>query len=398
MEKNSEKCISCNKVMEFRDIHKFKRVSSDVRSFKSGFSVGECLSCGLIQKLASQTWHRDAKEIYSNYRMFHQSTGGAEQQIFDEKSQSNARSEKVINSIKFPKYFFEEPISILDIGCGNGPTLNALSKKLTNANLFGFDLTNINEKNLKEIINFKGLYTGSVDKIKDKFDLIVMFHSLEHMPDPSLGLKLAFNRLNANGILLIQVPNIATNFYDLLVADHLTHFDKNSLSTLIQNSIGSVKINNPDILFKELTFVISKGKYTIHQETLNQNLDYKTLSYNFLDQVILSLEIIKKDANIFFAQNKGYHLGIFGTSIAATWLASEFDSRVNFFVDEDISRIGNTHQGKNIYGLSQIQEDWKIFLPPMSTNDTALMKRLDRFNVNYYSVSNNDIWRQSYSN
>jgi hypothetical protein len=41
-------------------------------------------------------------------------------------------------------------------------------------------------------------------------------------------------------------------------------------------------------------------------------------------------------------------LGVFGTSIAATWLQGELHGKAAFFVDEDPSRFGQTFMGRQI--------------------------------------------------
>ena len=48
--------------------------------------------------------------------------------------------------------------------------------------------------------------------------------------------------------------------------------------------------------------------------------------------------------------------GMFGTSIAATWLFSELHGKVVFFVDEDPNRIGKAHLGCPIYHPKDIPE------------------------------------------
>jgi hypothetical protein len=44
-------------------------------------------------------------------------------------------------------------------------------------------------------------------------------------------------------------------------------------------------------------------------------------------------------------RNSATNFGIFGTAVAGTWLAGARDIEVDFFVDEDPSRIGAKHLG-----------------------------------------------------
>ena len=61
-----------------------------------------------------------------------------------------------------------------------------------------------------------------------------------------------------------------------------------------------------------------------------------------------------------WAQEKG-SFGIFGTSIAGTWLAGAMEDAIDFFVDEDPSRVGKDHMGKPILHPSQVPAGAKVY-------------------------------------
>ena len=75
--------------------------------------------------------------------------------------------------------------------------------------------------------------------------------------------------------------------------------------------------------------------------------------------------------------------GIFGTSIAATWLLGERPD-VEFFVDEDPSRIGQEHQGRPILGPADVPSGSGVLvaLPPALA--AAVAGRLGRLDVSYH--------------
>jgi hypothetical protein len=56
-------------------------------------------------------------------------------------------------------------------------------------------------------------------------------------------------------------------------------------------------------------------------------------------------------------------VGIFGTSIAGTWLFAELAGGIEFFVDEDPNRIGQAHLGKPIFSPAQIPLGSDVLLP-----------------------------------
>jgi hypothetical protein len=59
-------------------------------------------------------------------------------------------------------------------------------------------------------------------------------------------------------------------------------------------------------------------------------------------------------------------VGLFGTSIAGTWLAAEAGDAVAFFVDEDPNRVGRSYLGKPVHAPADVPAGSRVFvgLPP----------------------------------
>ena len=55
-------------------------------------------------------------------------------------------------------------------------------------------------------------------------------------------------------------------------------------------------------------------------------------------------------------------LGCLGTTIAGTWVYAQIKDRLNFFVDEDPGRQGNTHLNLPILSPNQVERDSCLFL------------------------------------
>lgn len=104
---------------------------------------------------------------------------------------------------------------ILDIGCGAGDLLGALRKK-GHAGI-GLD---ISESALKSAAELKvpGVQASYRDPpFADRsFDVVTMFHVLEHVPDPDTAISVASRLLDSNGRIVIQVPNADCMQYSLL--------------------------------------------------------------------------------------------------------------------------------------------------------------------------------------
>jgi 2-polyprenyl-3-methyl-5-hydroxy-6-metoxy-1,4-benzoquinol methylase len=94
--------------------------------------------------------------------------------------------------------------SILDLGCGNGQFLYNL-KMLGFHNVLGID------PYLKEDIRYKNglsILKKSIFQIKKKWDLIILNHSFEHLPNPLQTIEKIALLLNKNGVCIIRTPTV----------------------------------------------------------------------------------------------------------------------------------------------------------------------------------------------
>lgn len=130
-------------------------------------------------------------------------------------------------------------LKILDYGCGTGDFLNYCKEK-------GNIVEGIepNEK-ARKIAQGKNIPVHEqLPNSPQKFDVITLWHVLEHIPDLNQTLLQLHQRLDENGIMFIAVPNYQSNdakvyqekwaAYD--VPRHLWHFSKNTMKALIEKN------------------------------------------------------------------------------------------------------------------------------------------------------------------
>jgi SAM-dependent methyltransferase len=91
--------------------------------------------------------------------------------------------------------------AILDVGCGQGHLLmdlhNAGFRRLTGADPF-ID-SDINDHGVR-------ILRRELEKVEGRFDLIMLHHSLEHVPDPAQTLKEVHRLLNPDRFTVIRLP------------------------------------------------------------------------------------------------------------------------------------------------------------------------------------------------
>jgi SAM-dependent methyltransferase len=93
--------------------------------------------------------------------------------------------------------------AILDLGCGSGKWLEQLAN-LGMQNLTGIDL--YNEKEVNTGGKWKFISGEIFDINDDKYDVIILHHSFEHMKNPVEVLEKIYRLLDKDGVCIIRVP------------------------------------------------------------------------------------------------------------------------------------------------------------------------------------------------
>ena len=128
---------------------------------------------------------------------------------------------------------------LLDIGCGTGDFLVVAKND-------GWQITGIEpgEKPRKIAIRKGVSFANKLSDIEDNsFDVITMWHVLEHVPDLEFQIKELKRLIKPNGTILIAVPNFKSfdaNYYGKFwaafdVPRHLWHFSKIAIEKLFAN-------------------------------------------------------------------------------------------------------------------------------------------------------------------
>ena len=152
-----------------------------------------------------------------------------------------------IGYLRFFYKYHHQKLKILDIGCGRGEFLQSLPNNFIK---FGAEM---NSQGIEICQNLGiNVYVGDINKIdfkQAKFDIITLWHVLEHLPDPKKTLKIIYSLLKPSGRLFIAVPNSNSigfkygrqNYFHLDSPRHLTIPNDKSIKILL-TEIGFSKI------------------------------------------------------------------------------------------------------------------------------------------------------------
>ena len=210
----------------------FKSKDFRLRTSTVFFNLVKCNNCGFVY--LNPRPHE--KEIYKFYPTdFNRKDNSFFFKIIE--PCFNVSQKRIIRELKKYKLVGKT----LDIGCGNGQFVSLLLEE-------GYDAMGI-EKNpdaekfsdpdVKGIIFYRELADC---RFKDStFDIITMFHSLEHVSSPGPLLEEIEKLLKDDGVLYISVPNIhfwefflfGPYHYNLEVPRHLYFFNKKTLKKFL---------------------------------------------------------------------------------------------------------------------------------------------------------------------
>jgi 2-polyprenyl-3-methyl-5-hydroxy-6-metoxy-1,4-benzoquinol methylase len=130
---------------------------------------------------------------------------------------------------------------LLDFGCGRGDFL--LHCRRQGWTVAGVELTQSPIVRMKRALGIEVYEPDCLEQIPaTHFDVVTLWHALEHMPDPAGTLGLVRRILKPGGLVLIEVPNFGSwqarlggpAWFHLDVPRHLFHFDKVALMGLLQ--------------------------------------------------------------------------------------------------------------------------------------------------------------------
>lgn len=380
--RRDERCCSiCGRAAldEIEAYRKLHRVTSDCRPWRTGGRLLICMQCGFVQTPNDEVFKKEIDEIYSAYTIYHQSKNGVEQSIFEQASGvASSRSRKLIATLCSLESL---PVSgrMIDIGCGNGPLLRAFSEAFKGWTLAGSELDDKWRASIESIPGAEKLYVCPPFDIPGRFDLITMSHVAEHVTEPVDFLASLRDKLTPEGLLVILVPGCYDNPFELTVADHRSHFMASGLRNLIEQA-GYEVLHAGDWIPKELCAIarvarIPSGALPPAPEEARRSAE---AIQRRLQWLIETSDRARQLA-------RAGPLGLFGTSIAGTWLAAELGDIDSFyFVDEDQSRVGRNFMGRPVVLPSQVAQGHRVFvgLPPQIAQRIA--RRLSRPGVEYF--------------
>jgi SAM-dependent methyltransferase len=185
--------------------------TTDLLQHKPGdFRLDRCLGCGHIfqnPRLSSEGLEFYYRDFYDG--LGEKSSGG----IFAGRGATYRRRAKAL----IPHA--DDPGSWLDVGTGHGHFCEAARDVFPHTAFDGLDFTDgaeLAERAGRVRHGYRGSFVEVAPAVAGTYDVVSMFHYLEHSVEPGLELEAARLALRPGGYLLIEVPDAASRYSRLL--------------------------------------------------------------------------------------------------------------------------------------------------------------------------------------
>ena len=203
---------------------------------KNSWHVYRCSCCGL-GFLDPRPSREDVENFYGEDYFTDQYDNGIDPNTRDFRKRLNLEAHR----IKFFKSLKRQG-RVLDIGCGNGYFLAACRNngyEVQGLDVSGWAIQYAAQKLGLSVIS------GELDEIElphQSFDIITMWHFLEHTRDPHQTILKVRNWMKKDGIIIIDVPNYEStdarrnwiNWVGWQLPYHFYHFNPEALKTLVE--------------------------------------------------------------------------------------------------------------------------------------------------------------------
>jgi 2-polyprenyl-3-methyl-5-hydroxy-6-metoxy-1,4-benzoquinol methylase len=227
-------CVSCGST-SFKELFRAKQY---VISEEMKYTLVRCNKCRLVF-LNPQPSEEELKRFYPSEFFC----------IPEDKVRTTMPSFMMLDKVK-ETMRFKKKGTLLDIGCGKGGFLQQMQQRGFKVN--GLDVSPIACRLASEKVGKENIFEGdllSANFPQRHYDIITLWHVLEHVNDPVKTLKKIHTLLKNDGLLIICCPNFNSllrlmfkdKWYPLCTPHHLFHFTFQTLTSVLKLTGYTIK-------------------------------------------------------------------------------------------------------------------------------------------------------------
>jgi SAM-dependent methyltransferase len=331
---------------------------------KSGFSQGFCEECGLIY-LTPRMDAGSRMQFYATYGQKY-----PESFLIDPKNPYRQIAATRATFFEgFCRDLVEKPASLLEVGCSYGFFLEELEKKGLPIRTHGLDPSRSEVEYARRVNGLAHVRTGLIEDMnggEEQYDVIALFHVLEHLGDPMEALQAIHGALREGGLIWIEVPEASQlkgdviEYQHFISCQHLYEFSLVTLKALLERA-GFERVVHEEA---PLGFFLESNQRAIYRKravaganSIGKDMRSETYLSTFRDHVM----DIKRDVQAWldrqirfgkpvFIYGGGFHtMGLLG-------LLEYTNGSIRAILDDDEGKHGTTLEGLSIRSPSVLEE------------------------------------------
>jgi SAM-dependent methyltransferase len=239
-------------------------------------------------------------------------------------------------------------LRVLDYGCAKGATLKKAVAAHEEIIPFLFDVTDRYIPFWEKFPAGTSWATHNPDPLwRGSMDIVLSLYALEHIADLRQAVTNIRQLLKPGGIFYFIVPNVYENTADFIVADHINHFSRNSIISLL-SAYGFVDID-VDERVHDSAFVVTG--------VLDEARPKRALDSKGLDELLVQAQSMAGYWSGISSRIGQYEeslgdapLAIYGAGFYGNFLVSSLrnPARVKYFVDQNAHLQGTTVNGRPV--------------------------------------------------
>lgn len=334
---------------------------SDFTNVKTSGRIAACPACSAIFHCVEPEDVRRIEEQFADEAYARSEQTG---QTVPMDSSGHAASRCALQADILASCLRHAPQAILDIGCYDGELLVELERRFSTAALHGFDASAQMARHFPDRAPFR-FWSPRLDAVPGPFDLICISHTLMYVQDlPALAREI--NRLLApEGLLFLQMPDIAANPLSLLMGDQYLYFTADSLrSTLGRFGLTVTAVENPWFPRE----IVAIGKRAARSDAPATD----------------AVEILRRIISLLAGKARNLRglparmpLSVLGTTFSAAFVDNVASAPVLRFVDENPAREGTVFRAKPVVHPRALADE-DVLVVPYGPSGVKIQERFAR--------------------
>lgn len=275
---------------------------------KDGYWIVRCRHCGLLY-VNPRDRKEELNKVYARAYFQLQKLGSR-----DEVGYRDYIADGEVHRIYFKNKIaqikrYKKGGKLLDVGCATGYFLEVAKEE--GFDVFGVDVSPFAVELAKKRLGKDRIHLGDLEGSKfetDFFDVVAMFQTVEHLPDPTATLIEVRRVLRPAGLLVVATPHqggvleklLGKNWFGYKPKEHPYYFNRKSLKDILEKAgFKEISVRADDFRPYPLHYVLERLEYHFPDSLIGRTAKVLGKHLRLVRRLDLSIPIFLDDLLVF---------------------------------------------------------------------------------------------------